>query len=250
MEEGITRINLEFNQFNKPGLYLIFTDGSRLSLTKENIEHTVETYWNDPTKMPPQIKKATEFQRCYFCPLKRLEDMCDAIRPTMPFLDIVDKYVSFDKVTAVYRENRDILHVSYTTMQNALKYVSILSLIYFCRKGRIYWKYFFGINPLMGGSEIASKFYLNLFFLHNGNREDINKVIAKFKEEITITTKNQMARMGLVCKNDTFLNAFVNTQIITEILSMDPDKALENAFKDFEDDYKRSDPKLAQAKTQ
>jgi len=237
-------MNLKFDDFEKPGLYLIFSDQSKLPLTKENIELTAKTYWNDSAKIPPEIRKATEFQRCHFCPLKRTEDICDAIRPTIPFLGIVDQYVSFDKVTAVFREDRkDILHISSTTMQQALKYVSLLSLLHYCRKGRTYWRYFWGINPLTSGQEIASRLYLNLTFLHKGNGEEINRVISKFKEEMKITSKNQVARINLICKNDAFSNSFVNTQIITQILSMDPDKALEAAFKNFEETYWNSDPK-------
>jgi len=243
-KEGMSEINLKFNELEKPGLYLIFSDGSKLILTKENIELTVETYWNDITKIPAQVRKATEFERCYFCPLKGIEDMCDAIRPTIPFLGIVDKYVSFDKVTAVYKDdNKDILYISSTTMQQALKYVSMLSLMRYCRKGRTYWRYFWGISPLMNGREIASRLYLNFIFLHSCNMDEINKVISRFKEEIKITSKNQVARMNLVCQNDAFSNSFVNTQIITEILSMNLDKALEAAFKNFEETYKDSDPR-------
>lgn len=246
-KDRTSEMNLKFNEFEKPGLYLIFSDGSKLILTKENIELTVETYWNDTTQIPSRVRKAIEFQRCYFCPLKRIEDMCDAIRPTIPFLEIVDKYVSFDKVTAVYRDDiKDILYISSTTMSQALKYVSILSLMHYCRKGRTYWRYFLGMNPLMQGREIASRLYLNLMFLHNCNMDEINKVISEFKEEIRITSKNQVARMKLVCQNDAFSNAFVNTQIITEILSMNLDKALEAAFKNFEETYRDSDPRPIQ----
>jgi len=244
-KEAIDEMNLKFSEFENPGLYLIFSDGNRLPLTKENIELTVETYWSDPTKIPLHVRKATGFQRCHFCPLVGTEDMCDAIRPTIPFLEIVDKYVSYDKVTAVYRDdNQDILYLSRTTMQQALKYVSILSLMYYCRKGRTYWRYFWGINPLMHGREIASRLYLNLAFLHHCNREEIDKVTSKFKEEIKITSKNQVERMNLVCKNDAFLNSFVNTQMITQILSMNLDQALESAFKNSEETLKKSDSKL------
>jgi len=246
-KEEINEMNLKFNEFEKPGLYLIFSDGSTLPLTKDNIESAVKTYWEDPSKIPPRVRKATEFQRCSFCPLKRVEDMCDAIRPIIPFLGIVDKYVSFDKVIAVFRgDQKDILHISTTTMQQALKYVSILSLLYYCRKGRTYWRYFWGINPLIPGQEIASRLYLNLTFLHNCNREEINKVISKFKEEIKITCENQVARINLICENDAFSNSFVNTQIVTQILSMNLDRALEKAFKNFEETNWSSDPKLIQ----
>ena len=76
------------------------------------------------------MRKAIDFQKCYFCPHKNQEDICDSIRPMLPFLDVVDQYMSYDKVIAVYKGNEDrLVHVKETTMQDALKYVSILSLL-------------------------------------------------------------------------------------------------------------------------
>ncbi len=231
-------MDLNFDDFTRKGLYLIFPDSSRLDLTKENIEAVVEKFWNDPAKISPQIKQAAEFQRCHFCPLKRQEDMCDAIRPTMPFLDVVDKYLSFDGVIAVFKGDRDVLYVSSTTMQEALKYVSALSLMYYCRKGRTHWRYYYGINPLMRPKEIAARLYLNIYFLHNGDKEKVREEITALQEEVMVTSKNQVARMNLVCSKDAFMNAFVNTQISTEFLSMDMDKILEKSFEDFAREYK------------
>ena len=73
------------------------------------------------------VKAVDAFQRCSICPNKRKDDFCNAIRTVFPFLEMMDKYVSFDKVTAVYKENTtNLLHVTSTTMQKALKYVSLL----------------------------------------------------------------------------------------------------------------------------
>jgi len=165
--------------------------------------------------------------------------MCDAIRPTIPFLSIVDKYVSFDEVTAVFVGEDGILRVSYTTMQEALKYVSILSLMNFCKKGKTYWRYFYGINPLMNPKEIAGRLYLNLYFANNGDKERIKEIITRFNEEIMVTSKNQVMRMNLVCKNDAFMNSFVNTQLLTMLLSMDMDKRLEASINEFGETYKK-----------
>jgi hypothetical protein len=48
-KEEMDRMKLEFDEFEKPGLYLIFSDGSMLPLAKENIEGAVKTYWEDPS---------------------------------------------------------------------------------------------------------------------------------------------------------------------------------------------------------
>jgi hypothetical protein len=123
-------LNLRLSDFEKEGLYLLFPDSTRLELTKENIEKVTNRYWQDLTKIPEDKRKAVEFQRCHFCPHKDKEDICDAIRPVFPFLDIVDQYVSYDKVIAIYKGSEGkSAHISATTMQDALKYVSILSLM-------------------------------------------------------------------------------------------------------------------------
>jgi hypothetical protein len=239
MSENQKEINIKFDDFKTPGLYLIFKDGSKLVLTAENIEKVVKEFWDNPAKISSSVKKAIDFQRCSFCPMKSKEDMCDAIRPTIPFLSIVDKYVSFDEVTAVFTGDDGILRVSFTTMQEALKYVSILSLMNFCKKGRTYWKYFYGINPLMNPKEIAGRLCLNLHFINKDYREKIKETITKFNEEITISSKNQIMRMNLVCKNDAFMNSFVNTQLSAMLLSMDMDKKLEAVINEFGETHKK-----------
>ena len=239
MSENQNEINLNFKNFKTPGLYLIFKDGSKLVLTIENIEKTVKEFWDNPAKITDSVKKAADFQRCTFCPLKGKESMCDAIRPTIPFLSVVDKYVSFDEVAAVFVGDDCMLRVSNTTMQEALKYVSILGLMHFCQKGKTYWKYFYGINPLMNATEIAGRLYLNLYFINNGDRGKIKDMVTRFYQEITASCKNQVARMNLVCKNDAFMNSFVNTQVAAMFLTMDMDKKLEESINKFGESYKK-----------
>jgi len=234
MEEEKT-IALRLNDYGQKGLYLILKDSSRLELTRKNIKKVTEEFWNNPDKIPSNVKEAIEFQRCSFCPLKRKEDFCDALRPVLPFLDIVDKYVSFDKVTAIFKgKTKDLFHVSDTAMQDALQYVSILGLMHYCQIGKKYWKYYFGIIPLMRGKEVASRLYLNIYWLHKAKKEEIDKIVSKFIEEIRLTSQNQVKRLSLICKNDVFMNAFVTTQVATEFLSMDIEKRLEASFDNFE----------------
>jgi hypothetical protein len=232
VEEGI--VNFRVSDFEKEGLYLLFPDATKLELTKENIERVTDRYWQDPTKIPEDKRKAIEFQKCYFCPHKNKEDICDSIRPVLPFLDIVDKYVSYDKVITVYKGKEEkLVHIRATTMQDALKYVSILSLLRYNLVLQKYWKYYNGIIPMMGGREVAARVYLNMYWLHKGNLEEIKEIIKRFGEELKVSSANQVKRLNLVCKNDAFLNAFVNTQLVTHFL-MNIEHILAKSFDEFE----------------
>lgn len=236
MEDKI--INLKLSDFEKEGLYLIFPDSTRLELTKDNIEKTSENFWQDASKITPEMKKAIDFQKCYFCPRKNKEDICDSIRPVLPFLDKVDKYVSFDEVIAAYKSNQDgLLHIKKTTMQDALRYVSILSLLRYNMVLRKYWRYYYGVIPLMGGKEVACLIYINMYWQHKGSKEELDSVIAKFREEIRVSSENQVKRMNLVCKNDVLINAFVNTQIVSEFLAMDIEDAIVKSVNEFDKSY-------------
>jgi hypothetical protein len=227
-------LNLRLSDFEKEGLYLLFPDSTKLELTKENIEKVTDRYWQDLAKIPEDKRKAIDFQKCYFCPHKNEEDICDSIRPMLPFLDIVDKYLSYDNVIAVYKGNEDkLVHVRATTMQDALKYVSILSLLRYNLVLQKYWKYYYGIIPIMGGREVATRVYLNMYWLHKGNLEEIKEMIKRFGEELRVSSTNQVKRLNLVCKNDAFVNAFVNTQLVTQFLTHIED-ILTKSFNDFE----------------
>jgi hypothetical protein len=235
MEDKI--LDLRLSDFEKEGLYLLFPDSTRLELTKENIEKVTDRYWQDPTKIPEDKRKAIEFQKCYFCPHKNKEDICDSIRPMLPFLDIVDQYISYDKIIAVYKGSEDkLVHIKSTTMQDALKYVSILSLLRYNLVLQKYWKYYYGIIPIMGGREVATRVYLNMYWLHKGNVEEIKEMIKRFGEELRVSSTNQVKRLNLVCKNDAFVNAFVNTQLVTQFL-VNIEGILTKSFDDFEKSF-------------
>jgi len=230
-------LNLRLSDFEKEGLYLLFPDSTRLELTKENIEKVTDRYWQDLTKIPEDKRKALEFQRCPFCPRKEKEDICDAIRPVFPFLDIVDQYVSYDKVIAVYKGGEDkSVHISATTMQDALKYVSILSLLRYDLVLQKYWKYYYGIIPIMSGREVATRVYLNMYWLHQGDLGQVKEMIKRFGEELKVSSANQVRRLNLICKNDAFLNAYVNTQLVTQFL-INMEAILRKSFDEFEGSF-------------
>ena len=230
MGNGQKEINLSLYDYEQEGLYIILDGSNTLALTRDNIERTAKKFWEDPRKIDSKVKAAAEFQRCDFCPLKQTGGLCDAIRPTFPFLEALDKYLSYDQVIAVYKEAGGGLCARRSTMQKALRYLSTLSLVYYCQVTRQYWKHFWGIMPLMETREIAARLYLNFFYLSKGSKKAANKSISKFRDEITITSRNQVQRMNLVCNNDAFMNAFVNTQIITDILSFDINELVDEGF--------------------
>lgn len=233
MEKKI--INIDVNEFDKEGLYLVFPDSTRIILTREHIQRITKEYWANPKKIPSNVKAAIEFQRCPFCYLKGNNDFCDALRPILPLLDIIDKFVSFDEITAIYKRDESSLYYSaITTMQDALRFISIISLMQYCQIGKSYWKYYFGIIPLTGGHEMANRMYKNIYFLNKGDAEKVKKIIETFHEQLTIMSANQVKRLNLICKNDAFMNAFVNTQTISTFLSMDIENHLIQKFMEFE----------------
>lgn len=235
MSELDLRGDIRFNDHRQTGLYLLLKDSTRLILTRENIEKVTSEYWADPDKIPADVKEAVALKRCSFCPLKDKVDFCDALRPVLPILDIVDKFVSFDQVTAVYKPDQEkLLYISDTTMAQALRYVCLLSLMHYCKTGRKYWKYYFGTIPVLGPDEFANRLYLNIHWIHDGNNERIHKAISEFSDHVAMTTRNQVARLKLICKNDAFLNAFTGVQTMTQLLDVTKDKYLKESFHRFE----------------
>jgi hypothetical protein len=85
----------------------------------------------------------------------------------------------------------------------------------------------------MGGREVAARVYLNMYWLHRGNLEEIRRMIKRFGEELRVSSTNQVKRLNLVCKNDAFMNAFVNTELVTQFLIHEED-ILAKSFNDFE----------------
>jgi hypothetical protein len=202
--------SLDIDAFPEPGLYLLFPDGHRLDLTDEVIIAATRRFLADAQRLPPEVKAAAEFQLCSICPKRETAEICHAIMATLPFIDAVDRYLSYDSVTAVFRaRGSDILHVSRTTMQEAIKYLAMLSVMHYCEVGRKFFPYFRGVNPLMPSEDIATQVFRNLYFDCRGNEDGIRAIINRMQTEIRVTTRCQMDRLRLICHNDVFLNALV-----------------------------------------
>ena len=233
MNEKIYFDALLTDKFKEEGLYLIFPDGNCVSITESSINNYFEKIWHDSSVFPPHIKKAVDLDFCIHCPGKDLgEEFCAAIRPILPFLEKVDKYMSYDKVTAVLKtENPAIISITHTDLQDALRYVSLLSLMQYCETNRKFWSYYFGVSPISNQEQALSQIYLNIFWLKNGDENKTREAIDEYSKEIRISDECLLRRLRLICTNDAFLNAYANTQMSTEFLSMDADNILAMAFK-------------------
>jgi len=204
-------------RFDEPGLFLLFDDGRELLLTRRVVDAYKQRYLTDPSLLPAPFRTAAEYRPCAVCPSRDTAVICHSIPTVFPFLEDLDRYISYDRVTVVFRaepgghDNGDeILHLTRTTMQRALQYVAILSLIYYCGVGRKYFKYFTGVIPFMDPELIAERIYTNLYLDLRGDERAINELIARMRYEVDFTVRCQLKRLELLCRNDAFMNAFAN----------------------------------------
>ena len=214
-------MDLKLDQKKDIGLYLIFADGSEIALTKTLITKCANDFLSDPEKVPQNVKAAAHYGRCAICPMSHEEGPCHAIYPTFPFRDILDKYTSFDNVIAIYKDSKkQSFQINHTTMQNALLYIVNISLFQYCEVGSRYANYYKNISPLDDFKVIVNKIFLNAYFEHGGNTQEIENIIMTINSDITVTTHCQLNKLRLINNKDALINAFVKGQTITEYLKM------------------------------
>jgi len=214
--------DFKISSFPNAGLYLLMPDGKRIDLTRKDIDKSTCAILADQNAIPKNVREATAYKPCDICPERYTAEICHAIMPVIPFFDDIDRYMSYDKVTAIYRKKEsDTIIISETNMAEALKFISILSLIDYCEVGHKYISFFSGINPMMPPDEIAKIVFKNIFFELKGNIEVIQKLVSTMSEEILHTAKCQVARLNLICNNDSFVNAFVSTDLITTFIKLE-----------------------------
>lgn len=214
------------------GMYLYFPDRALLDLSQERVRRLADEYWHDPAKLPPRIKQSQAFKTCDVCPFEGQEVLCSAVKPLLPFLDEMDKFRSYDKVNAVYMKREGLASVSETTMQNALQYVTNMAIFEYCEDAKRYRLYFQGIEPFMDMGEARSRLFLNIYWLTKGDREKRNAVIEEIRHSVTVTSKNCVERLNLLCKSDAFVNAYVKTHTLAQALAvLDSEPALEDYFR-------------------
>jgi len=93
---------IDMDHSDKEGMYLNFADGGLLDLSKENVHRLADEYWNNPSKLPPHVRQDDAFKTCSVCPFKGQSVFCSAIKPLLPFFEEMDRFNSYDNVTAVY----------------------------------------------------------------------------------------------------------------------------------------------------
>jgi hypothetical protein len=235
VDNRTTQLNLK--NYDKEGFYLIFDNETRVFMDRDSVFQFGVDFLENPKNVSADIKDCVDFQRCDVCPEKEKSGFCHAILPSLLFFNSAEKYLSYSDVLVVVKIRRPgmdhpVFHTARTTMQQALKYVSIYSLMYYCEVGRKYWKYFTWIDPLLPAAEIAGRLYLNIYWYHKGDRREVEQVIRQFRDEISITSQCQMKRLRLICKSDALLNSLVLAQIITEILKVQAEVVLGKVFQD------------------
>jgi len=210
---------IDTTEFPDPGLYLLWPEGLRRDLTRAKIQAHARAMLDDPERIPAHVRAAADYQACEICPERYTAEICHAIMTALPFVDDIDRYMSYDNVTAVYRDpETDALHVAETTMQDALKYVSILALTQYCEVGRQYRRYFDGVDPLMETPDIAAHVYRNIFLETGGDIRETETIVRTMERDILLTTRCQVERLKLISRRDAFLNAFVATHTTAELL--------------------------------
>ena len=211
--------NFQDEDFSREGLYLFFTDGQCVRIVRDEIEKLSEEYWQDPHKIHPLIKELPEFLPCGHCPHYGEQVFCIALRPILPYLNSVDQYMSYDRVTAVFSAGgTGEVSVSETSTQQALKYVAILSLIFYCEMGERYRGYFADVNPLMSPDEISTILHRNIRRRKADHPADLTQEMATFEKEVMESAQCLTKRLRLICRNDAFINAFSNAQLALQML--------------------------------
>jgi hypothetical protein len=222
----------------QPGLYLQVPSGETWALTTDNIEACSRAIFADPSKLPEAVQQAEMFQVCTICPKRGAGEACHAIRPILAVWDRFEGYTSFDPVRAEYRSRSgDVVVSTDTTMQRALQFVSVMSLLYYCEVGKKYWKHFYGVHPLMPIDDLVTRVYLNMFWACGGNTTATQALINTFHEEISTTTRCQMERIRLFCHNDVLLNALILTQLASQFLAMNVEDTLRERVESFEQSF-------------
>ncbi len=226
--------NFGRDDFRENGLYLLFPDGRRITLTRERIESFAHLFEANLEQIPPAIRTAVAFQACPVCPERENSRFCHALPATLAYFEDLQGFKSFDQVAAVYKgPGQGLVFVPETTLQEALQFVVILSLLYYCELGKRYWRYLLGIHPLMGPEEMITRIHLNVFWDCKGDQRKVNEVLRLFSDEITCTCRCQVNRLRLICKDETLVNAFVNTQAQIERLAAAKGAVVEQAIDAF-----------------
>ncbi|MFU8780436.1 MAG: hypothetical protein ACNA71_05350 [Kiritimatiellia bacterium] len=215
---------IDIDAFKEPGLYLHTPQSDWLKLTRPEIEKRMRHMLDEPALIPPAVRAAAEYKPCDICPERDSAEICHAIMTTLPFAKEIDRYMSYQNVVAAYREplfaDNEIggLYIRKTTMQEALQYIAMLSLLFYCEVGKKYYPYFANTNPLMPGDALSRVAFANIYLACNGDTEAISTLLKEMTDELLLTTRCQVTRLQLICHQDAFINAIVGTHTTVQMV--------------------------------
>jgi hypothetical protein len=213
--------------YPEEGMYLHCHDGTFFDFSVTNIARLATALWNDPSRLSPEIKHDELFKTCAVCPFRGQDVLCSAIKPLLPFLENVERFKSFDRVTIVYRNPQGVVSSQCVDMQTALQYLTDMSVFQYCEDMKGYKAYFLGVTPMRSTQDNVQTLLLNVFWKTKGNRQAAKQVMVELENAINIVTRNCFHRVHLMCRSDAFKNAYVKTHIIAELISFFSEKFLE-----------------------
>lgn len=201
------------------GVYLHLQDGRVLWFTRATIDSVSKKWLSDPTRLPPEVRTAGSHKACSICPARNSFRICHALGPSMAFFDQIDEFDSFTPVTVVYREEESQALIKKTSMQRALQYLTLLSVMEYCESGQEFHPYFVGLNPLMEPEEFADGLFKTIFWELRGDIDQLRSVLTRLINQIRITSHCQVKRTRLVYQRDALVNAYIATMAIADFLS-------------------------------
>lgn len=199
------------------GLQLRLPDGSTLTLSPESLGQAAERLSKELEQHPDPSFVETIYRRCEHCPKNNNRGLC--VQPFLPLVSTLGAYDSFTPVQAAYRapESRHVI-IADTTLQESLKYVSILAFTDYCETGLYYRPLFRNINPLSSTMDIVRIIHRELFWAVGGNRDMFRRHLAEIRLTLEGIVPNLMTKVRLLVTNDALVNAIHKMHIISDLL--------------------------------
>lgn len=212
-------------------LCVTFRDGRRVEFSPAQVRTFATEFLDSAEHVPDSVRRAAEFQRCSICPHAGEPGYCHALFPSLTVLASFDRYPSYEPVEVSYWDPAlDGSTSKKTSLQKAMHGVSILSLTEYCEFGRRYRDLFLHVNPLMKLAAVASRIYLNAFWLSGGDPVATAECLKGLTDGLQVTIRCQLKRLRLICKSDSFQNAFASTHVLADLLETNLRGALDESL--------------------
>jgi hypothetical protein len=199
------------------GLYLFFPDGRHVDLSRARLHAESVRLEDELGKNPDRNYVELVYRRCDACPKKAVRGFC--VQPFLPVIAELGEYDSFAPVRAMYKPpNGAYVIVAETTLQEALKYVTLLSFTDYCETGLMYKDLFHGVNPLTSTMEIVRTVHRELFWNLAGDAVRMKARLAEMRSVMEGIVPNLMEKVRRMIPNDALANAVHKIHIISEFL--------------------------------